>query len=151
MLVARLDIEGKRERRGALRFTVDAPTTMRGPDCVPVDVVVANISSKGFLIYSDELLEMGMIVSVGLAGAGAREARIVRRDPSGYGCQFVAPLTQDEMATAFAGGRAIAEFVAPDRRAEQAAADRRSWMSFAVGFAAAVLIVAGAAWVVLLR
>lgn len=156
MLVAELDIVGIHERRGALRFVVDAPTTLRGPDAAPIDVVIADFSRKGFLMVTDAVLDVGMQVSVGLSGSGSREAIVVRRDPRGYGCQFVAPLTRTEMATAFANrDGAVAPLPSADeRRAKAEAEEQRAWYfwtSVAYGLAVATLVVVGAAWFLLLR
>lgn len=107
MLVARLEVLGEIDSRGAVRFTVDAESTVRGVDGLTVDVVVDNLSRTGFLFTADAEIAPGALVALGLSGAGAREARVVWRDGSRHGCEFLMPLPQSAMAKAFKGRDAI--------------------------------------------
>lgn len=118
MLVARLEVVGEVDARGAIRFNVDSATTLRGMDGVPFDVVVENFSRTGFLFSGDVDLPVGTLVSVGLSGAGVREAKIVRRDEQHYGCEFLMPLPKRELIHAFKGqARVLADLQAALRRA----------------------------------
>lgn len=118
MLVARLEVLGEIDARGAIRFTVDHGTTLRGMDGKPFDVTVENFSRTGFLFTGDVDLPVGTLVSVGLAGAGAREAKVVRRDGPHHGCEFLMPLPKRELVHAFKGqAQVVAELEALLRRA----------------------------------
>src|SRR5689334_7942582 len=75
LLVARLEVMGEIDARGAIRFRVDSATTLRGMDGKPFDVTVENFSRTGFLFVADVDLPVGTLVSVGLSGAGVREAK----------------------------------------------------------------------------
>lgn len=101
MLVARVEVMGEVDARGAVRFTVDHDSTVRGMNGEPVDVVVENFSRTGFLFTGDADLPVGTLISVGLAGAGAREATVVRRDGQQHGCEFLVPIPRRDMANAF--------------------------------------------------
>ena len=105
MLVARLEVLGEVDERGAVRFTVSSPTTLRGMDGKPVDVVVDNFSRTGFMFIAKVEFPPGTLVSVGLSGAGAREAKVVWRDGDRHGCEFLVPLPRSKMERAFRGQR----------------------------------------------
>lgn len=124
MLVARLEVLGQVDARGAIRFTVDSETTLRGMDGKPFDVTVENFSRTGFLFVGDVDLPVGTLVSVGLAGAGAREAKVVRRDGPRHGCEFLMPLPMRELAHAFKGqAQVLAELEELLRRARESDED----------------------------
>lgn len=107
MLIARLEVLGEVDERGAVRFTVDTASTVRGLDGRPVDVRVENYSRTGFLFLSDVEFPASTLVAVGLSGAGLREARVVWRDGERHGCEFLVPLPQSQMARAFKGRDAV--------------------------------------------
>lgn len=103
MLVAKLEILGDIDRRGAIRFDADSPSTLRTPDGAPIDVRVEDFSRTGFRFGSELDLPVGTLVSLGLSGAGSRAAKIVRRSGNSYGCAFMKALTEEEIAHAFRG------------------------------------------------
>lgn len=107
MLTAKVDILGDIDRRGAIRFDVDSPSTLRAPDGKPIDVIVEDFSRTGFRISTEVDLPVGTLISLGLAGAGARVAQILRVRGNRYGCAFMKPLTDAEVAQAFQGQEAI--------------------------------------------
>lgn len=107
MLVARIEVLGEIDDRGAARFTVDHDSTVRGMNGLPVDVVVDNFSRTGLMFTGDADLPLGTLVSIGLAGSGVREAKVVRRDGAEHGCEFLVPLPQWAMAAAFRGQDAM--------------------------------------------
>lgn len=107
MLVAKLEILGDIDRRGAIRFDSDSPSTLRVPDGEPVDVVVDDFSRTGFHFTANVDLPIGTLVSLGLSGAGSRAAQIMRRRNNGYGCAFMKALTDEEIGRAFKGQEAI--------------------------------------------
>lgn len=107
MLVAKLEVLGDIDRRGAIRFDADSPSTLRTPDGIPIDVTVENFSRTGFRFVTEVDFPIGTLVSLGLSGAGARAARIVRRRGDSYGCAFMKPLTSEEAVRAFKGQDSI--------------------------------------------
>ncbi len=130
MLVARVEVLGEIDARGAVRFVIDRESTVRGMDGEPFDVVVENFSRTGFLFIGDADLPAGTLISVGLSGAGAREARVVRRDGPRHGCEFLMPLPRREFDHAFRGQEdVVAEIEAElERRAPRKQA--RSWLDW---------------------
>jgi hypothetical protein len=98
-----VEVLGEVDARGGVRFTVDQESVVRGMDGAPVDVIVENFSRTGFLFIGEVDLPVGTLVSIGLSGAGAREAKIIRRDGDGHGCEFLVPLPSRDMAKAFRG------------------------------------------------
>lgn len=103
MLVARLEVLGEVDPRGAIRFHVTSESTLRGADGRPFEVLVDNFSRTGFLFVSDEEFPSGTLVAIGLSGAGSREAQVVWREGRRHGCEFLVPLPQSKMARAFQG------------------------------------------------
>lgn len=103
MLIARIEVLGELDARGAARFTVDSESTIRGMNGVPVDVAIENFSRTGFLFTGDADLPRGTLFSIGLSGAGTREATVVWRDGPRHGCAFLVPIAQRDMAKAFRG------------------------------------------------
>jgi hypothetical protein len=103
VLVARLEVLGEVDPRGAIRFHVASESTLRGLDGKPFDVLIENFSRTGFLFVSDAEFPSGTLVAVGLSGAGSREAQVVWRDGKRHGCEFLVPLPQSKMARAFQG------------------------------------------------
>lgn len=103
MLVTKLEILGDIDRRGAIRFDADSPSTLRMSDSRPIDVRVEDFSRTGFRFVSDVDFPIGTLVSLGLSGAGSRAARIMRRRGDRYGCAFMVALTTEEIDRAFKG------------------------------------------------
>lgn len=107
MLVARLEVLGEIDQRGAVRFYVAGETRLRGGDGKPVDVAMENLSRTGFLFLSQVEYPIGTLVTIGLSGAGLREARIVRRDGERHGCEFLVPLPESQMELAYRGQASV--------------------------------------------
>ena len=103
MLVARLEVLGEVDPRGAIRFHVASESTLRGADGRPIEVLVDNFSRTGFLFVSEEEFPPGTLIAIGLSGAGSREAQVVWREGDRHGCEFLVPLPQSKMARAFEG------------------------------------------------
>ncbi|MDT8761100.1 PilZ domain-containing protein [Sphingomonas psychrotolerans] len=103
MLVARLEVLGEVDARGAIRFHVARESTLRGSDGRPIEVLVDNFSRSGFLFVSDETFPPGTLIAIGLSGAGSREAQVVWQEGTRHGCEFLVPLPQSKMARAFQG------------------------------------------------
>lgn len=83
---------------------------MRGPDHVPVDVLVADLSQTGCLFVTTEPLAIDAIITIGIAGVGLREAHIVRNQDVRFGCTFLTPLTDAELAAGLAESETVALF-----------------------------------------
>lgn len=107
MLVARLEVLGEVDPRGAIRFHVASESTLRGADGRRFEVLVDNFSRTGFLFVSEEEFPSGTLVAIGLSGAGSREAQVVWREGRRHGCEFLVPLPQSKMARAFQGHQEV--------------------------------------------
>ena len=88
--------------RWAERHSVELDATLRDPTWAPVDVVVEDLSERGFRVLAARDLPIGAEIGLGLSGVGLRHARVVRRaDRAGaYGCEFLSPLARPELRTA---------------------------------------------------
>lgn len=96
--------------RSAERHDLAADATVRGADRVPIDVLVADLSRTGCLFVSTEPLAVDTIITIGIAGVGLREARIVRNQDVRFGCTFLLPLTEAELAAGLAESETVALF-----------------------------------------
>jgi len=103
VLVARLEVLGRMDARGSIRFDVGGDATLRGADGKPFDVLVENFSRTGFLFVSRRAFEPDTLLAIGLSGAGSHEARVIWRDGERHGCEFLVPLPESKMARAFQG------------------------------------------------
>ncbi len=81
--------------RGFARFTVDLNATLRDKITRPHDVTIEDLSLTGFRLSGAPDLPVGAPISIGFAGIGTHQARIMRRDADIYGCEFITPITQD--------------------------------------------------------
>lgn len=86
--------------RAAERHVIDADATLRNHDRLPVDVLVADLSTTGCLFVCDEPLDIGAEITIGITGLGRRQARVMRALDQRYGCEFLVPLTQANVAAA---------------------------------------------------
>ena len=107
MLVARLEVLGEVDPRGAIRFHVASESILRGADGKPIEVLVDNFSRTGFLFVSEDEFPPGTLIAIGLSGAGSREAQVIWRDGGRHGCEFLVPLPQSKMARAFQGHQEV--------------------------------------------
>ncbi len=97
-------LDASDRRHGDARTPVGQPSTMRIGDGLPSEIAVEDLSSRGLLFHAGQPLEVGAAVQIGLAGAGAAPAVVVRRDGDKHGAAFVRPLTPAQLAAAFSGG-----------------------------------------------
>lgn len=97
-IVARL----YRDARGAGRRDVAVDATLRDPERRPFDVTVEDISVTGVRIPAVVSLPLGAQVTIGIPAVGMCDLRVVRRDERGYGCEFLFPLSEAELAEAIA-------------------------------------------------
>lgn len=91
------------ERRASDRIETHRRTTLRTAPTVPFDIMVRDLSSDGCFVETARTLRVGDCVTIGLAGGGRSEARVVRRDADGYGCMFLKPLSAESLSRAFSG------------------------------------------------
>jgi hypothetical protein len=91
-----------RDSRWAERHTVERDATLRDSDWSPIDVTVEDLSESGFSVVAATDLAIGAEIGLGLSGIGMREARVVRRAAGLYGCEFLVPLTTQELRAALA-------------------------------------------------
>ncbi|MBI0477206.1 PilZ domain-containing protein [Sphingomonas sp. MA1305] len=89
--------------RSAERYPVLLDGTLRNPQAEPQDVVIDDLSATGFRTATARGLAVGDTITLGIFGVGLRTARVQRASDGHYGCQFVAPLTAEELASALAG------------------------------------------------
>lgn len=141
MFVARLEVLDADDRRLSDRRPVDLESTVRGFDAQPLDVVVRDFSRTGVGFTSTRDLPLGTEISIGLAGAGATRATIVRRVGDEHGCEFDTPLTPAQAAIAFAISSVVEFAPAGGVLPSPATAPREKW---AVSTRVALLL-AGAA------
>lgn len=99
-----------RDERTADRQPVSLDATMRKPDQRPVDILIEDLSAGGFRMTTDEALTLDDAISVGISGIGRRDARIVRRSGSSYGCEFFVSIDVAEIERA----QTVQTIVRPD-------------------------------------
>jgi hypothetical protein len=92
-LIARIYRADPDERRRAPRYPMEADATLRAADGLPLDVLIYELSMTGFRMETPERLDPDAIFSIGIAGIRVDAAVVSRRGPTGYGCEFVAPIT----------------------------------------------------------
>ena len=99
-IAATMFLEDPAQRRSADRMPIDASATVRPASAEPIDVVVRDLSTDGCLIETRARLDEGSTIRLGIAGVPVSEARIVRRSGQDYGCRFVRPLREADVAMA---------------------------------------------------
>jgi hypothetical protein len=80
---------------------------VRDANAAVSEVVVSDLSTDGCRFRSDQQLETATTVWLKIVGNTARQARIVWRRGSEYGCEFLSPMqaeTLDEMCSAKSQG-----------------------------------------------
>lgn len=111
-LLAKVQVLDSAERRAAYRRDVDGGSTVRVSGAFPHDVEVLDFSMTGARFSSPMAFDVGVPISIGLAGAGVSRAWVVRRDGNTYGCEFETPLSPARAALAF-GLSSVVQFNAP--------------------------------------
>lgn len=89
--------------RAAERYSVSIDGTLRNARAEPQDVVIDDLSATGFRINSGLNVAVDDEITLGVFGVGLRAARVLRACDNGFGCQFVVPLNQSELASALGG------------------------------------------------
>jgi hypothetical protein len=87
----------------AERVGIGRVSTFRDESRIPTDVLIKNLSQTGCLFQYDAEVPVGALISIGLADLGVHSARVVRVQDHEYGCEFLAPIGDADLATALAG------------------------------------------------
>ncbi|MBO9713159.1 PilZ domain-containing protein [Sphingomonas sp.] len=90
----------REDDRSAERHRLERDATLRDSDWAPLDAVVEDLSAGGFRVVVSAELRVGSEIGLGLAGIGVRKARVVRQAETGYGCEFLEPLSDSDFAKA---------------------------------------------------
>ncbi len=88
------------DARDAQRHDVALNGTLRNPERKPADVVVVDLSKTGFRVNVASGIAIGDVVTLAIYGIGLRSAWVIREMEQQYGCQFLVPLEDMELATA---------------------------------------------------
>ncbi|PVX31061.1 PilZ domain-containing protein [Sphingomonas pokkalii] len=95
-IAARLYQDG----RWTERHQVELEATLRDSAWAPLDVVIEDVSPGGFRVVAGAQMAVGDKIALGVAGLGTREARVVWGDEGIYGCEFIVPLSKEDLHTA---------------------------------------------------
>ena len=90
--------------RGSERFAAGLDATLRDRVTRPHDVTIEDLSLTGFRLSGGPRLDIGAQTSIGFAGIGVQQARVMRQDGSDYGCEFVTPITHEMLTSALTAG-----------------------------------------------
>lgn len=89
--------------RLAERHSVMLDGTLRNPQAEPQDVIIDDLSATGFRTVLAMGLAVGDVITLGVFGVGLRSAQVMRKSEGQYGCQFLEPLSAEELASALCG------------------------------------------------
>ena len=106
-LIARVYRSYPEERRRAVRYPVEMGATLRGAGGEPIDVLIYDLSLTGFRMETPAVLDMKEPVWIGIGGAQVDAALVARRGPTGYGCEFVTPITMAQLKSALNPGKIV--------------------------------------------
>lgn len=93
--------------RSFKRHAMNRVSTLRGDDGTPIDVMLEDVSASGCRISGSPALVPHEAVMIGLAGLGARPARIVWSQDGRAGCRFDIALSAAEFERTQEGGTVI--------------------------------------------
>jgi hypothetical protein len=99
---AQLAVPSYEEARTARRRMVDFTGMVRDANASLSEVAVSDLSTGGCRFQSDQELETASTVWLKIIGTAARQARIVWKQGSEYGCEFLSPMeaeTLEEMCS----------------------------------------------------
>jgi len=94
-LSAQLAVPHGPDLRTTRRRAVNFRAFVRETAARLVSVEVRNLSTDGCNFLSDQAFETATVVWLKIAGAGARQARIVWHREGAYGCEFLAPMRSE--------------------------------------------------------
>lgn len=99
-LLARLTTDARAsDDRGALRRSLSLEVRTSSPKDAS-SALIRNLSERGLLIETATDLAIGEKIHVVLPEAGASEARIIWRDGSFFGCEFLTPVSKAAVSAA---------------------------------------------------
>ena len=89
------------DRRAAYRPVYNRTAIIRRSDDIAREVGIGDLTRDGCRLKTDEVLEPGENIKVGIGGIGLRSAQVVWRGTEGYGCRFDHPLAPGSITAAF--------------------------------------------------
>jgi hypothetical protein len=81
--------------------------TLRSAEGEPIDVLIYDLSLTGFRMETPAALDLEESVWIGIGGTRVNAALVARRGPTGYGCEFVTPITLAQLKSALNPGKII--------------------------------------------
>ena len=106
-LIARVYRSEPVERRRAVRYPMEVGATLRSAEGEPIDVLIYDLSLTGFRMETPAALDLEESVWIGIGGTQVNAALVARRGPTGYGCEFVTPITMAQLKSALNPGQII--------------------------------------------
>lgn len=106
-LIARVYRSDPDERRGAVRHPMELGATLRGAEGEPIDVLIYDLSLTGFRMETPAALDLDEPVWIGIGGTRVNAALVARRGPTGYGCEFITPITLSQLKSALSPGQIV--------------------------------------------
>ena len=106
-LIARVYRSEPVERRRAVRYPMEVGATLRGVEGEPIDVLIYELSLTGFRMETPAALDLEESVWICIGGTQVNAALVARRGPTGYGCEFVTPITMAQLKSALNPGKII--------------------------------------------
>ena len=86
----------------AARVRIGRAGTVRDRDRFVVDVSVEDLSTTGCMFRGEFAMELGALLTIGIAGIGMHVARVSRLVDGGAGCAFLIPLSAEDVEIATA-------------------------------------------------
>lgn len=87
--------------RSEPRVPLGRSGTLRSENRSQLVIRIADLTRDGCRIETDETLLPDEQITIGIAGVGSVEARVVRRSATGYGCVFMTSLPRGRVSAAF--------------------------------------------------
>jgi len=86
---------------------MEVGATLRGVEGEPIDVLIYELSLTGFRMETPAALDLEESVWICIGGTQVNAALVARRGPTGYGCEFVTPITMAQLKSALNPGKII--------------------------------------------
>ena len=84
----------------AARVRIGRPGTVRDRNRFVVDVSIEDLSTTGCMFRGDFAIDVGTLITIGIAGIGIHVARVSRLVDGGAGCAFLLSLSDEDVETA---------------------------------------------------
>lgn len=84
----------------AERVRLGRAATMRERKMVACDVVIEDLSATGCRVRGGMMLPVGSLISIGIPGTGMHAARVARVGDGEFGCAFLIPVGEEDIARA---------------------------------------------------